>query len=145
MALRLKTDPRYRGFMEDLVSSLGFTNLVYTTVGKPHSTLGAGSSIFVPDVDFTAAWNRDVVDLGVKYGETSDDAELKTVIDGYETGWPVTASTGTEVLVDADTYFVVSLETLAHTLFHRDRAGASDLMRARSYREIADVLSRVVK
>ena len=145
MGLTLKTDPRYRGFMEELVSSLGFTNLVYATVGKPHSTLGAGSSIMVPDEPFTAAWNRRVVDLGVAFKESkNDDEALKSVIEGYESGWPVTAPTGTEVIVDVERYFVLSLETLSHTVFHRDRKGASDLMSATTYGEIADVLSRVV-
>ena len=145
MGLALATDPRYRGFMEDLVSSLGFTSLVYATVGKPHSTLGAGSSIMVPDGSFTAAWNRDVVDLGVAFKESrNDDDALRSVIEGYETGWPVTAPTGTEVIVDVDRYFVLSLETLSHTLFHRDRETAADLMAAATYGEIADVLSRVV-
>jgi hypothetical protein len=146
MGLSLKMDDRYRSFMEELVSSLGFTNLVYATVGKPHSTLGAGSSIMVPDEHFTAAWNRDVVDLGVAFKESKNDDEvLKSVIEGYESGWPVTAPMGTEVIVDVDRYFVLSLETLAHTLFHRDRKGSADLMGATTYGEIAEVLSRVVK
>ena len=141
MALRLKTDRRYRDFMEGLVSSLGFTNLVYTTVGKPHAVLGAGASIFVPDGSFTAAWNRDVDDLGVTFKGTTDDAGLEAVIDGYETGWPVTAPTGTEVIVDVDRYFVVSLETLKHTLFYRDAEGARALDPAKTYRDVAEAIA----
>jgi len=141
MALRLKTDRRYRDFMEELVSSLEFTNLVYTTVGKPHAVLGAGASIFVPDGSFTAAWNRDVDDLGVTFKGTTDDAGLKAVIGGYETGWPVTAPTGTEVIVDVVRYFVVSLEILKHTLFYRDAEGAAALDSSKTYRDIAEAIA----
>jgi len=140
MGLSLRMDDRYRRFMEELVSSLGFTNLVYATVGKPHSTLGAGSSIMVPDEPFTAAWNRDVDDLGVTFKGATDDAELEAVIDGYETGWPVTAPTGTEVIVDVDRYFVVSLETLKHTLFYRNAEGAAALGAAKTYSDLAAAL-----
>jgi hypothetical protein len=139
MALTTKMNPGYSKFMEDLVGSLGFKNVVYTTLGKGHGLFGVDAGVFVPVGSFKAAWNPGVEDLYVTHNQAETDDEKRGIIDGYDKGWPVSAPVGTEVLVDVDEYFLVSLKILSHVHEEiRDK-----LMNVSTYSELADVLREI--
>lgn len=142
MGLTAKIDSKYESFMEDLTSKLGLTHVVYTSFGKGRYDFGT-ASIFVPISSYKAVWNPEVSDVYVKFKDrTESGATLEDVIAGYKTGWPSSAPSGIEVIVDVDKYVLVSREILSHTMFYRDKKGAEKLMQARTYSELADALSK---
>lgn len=143
MALTMKTDPGYEKFMEQLVSTLGFENIVYTSFGSGRPQFGS-PEVFLPLQPYEVAWNPKVDDLFVVYRKAiKEGTDPDEVIEGYQRGWPSSAPAGTEVIVDCDRYMLLSPSTMAHTLFYHDKAGASNLMKATTYNELADALSTV--
>ena len=145
MGLTLKLNPAYNDFMEKLTDSLGFTNIVYTSFGSGRSQFGS-PEVFLPLPPYEIAWNPQVRDVYADFLDATKSGEDPSeLIGGYRKGWPTAATVGTEVLVDVDKYMLLSPSIMSHTLFYRDKVGASKLARAATYGELADALSSVTR